>query len=141
VQKPVWILFALRLSGDVLFTVYTVPSIAISRGDQRPSALAKLRLPRSALQHFVRHEFAAWGGGGGVATLAPAKFGRAAEEVSMAASIENSAEASWVPQRMPGAPVATACLLLYAQLWVQDRSACNTRCVCRELVCMGCTTR
>ena len=53
VQKPVWILFAMRVGGDVLFTLYTVPSVAISRGDQRPKALESLQLPQTALADYV----------------------------------------------------------------------------------------
>lgn len=48
VQSPVWMVFACLVGRDLLYTLYDVPSICISRTNQRGNALARLGLPRTA---------------------------------------------------------------------------------------------
>ena len=47
-QSPVWMVFACLIGQDLLYTLYDVPSICISRTNQRGNALARLGLPRTA---------------------------------------------------------------------------------------------
>eukprot|EP00892_Ulva_mutabilis_P011919 jgi/Ulvmu1/909/UM101_0018.1 len=47
-MSPVWMVFACLVGKDLLYTLYDVPSICISRTNQRGNALARLGLPRTA---------------------------------------------------------------------------------------------
>jgi hypothetical protein len=48
-QRPVYIVFACLVANrDLLFTLYTPPSVSICRADQRERALAILGLPKNA---------------------------------------------------------------------------------------------
>jgi hypothetical protein len=55
VQHPVYILFATVVEQDILFVLYTVPSLSICRGTQRLEGIERLGLPHNAFAQLAVH--------------------------------------------------------------------------------------